>query len=146
MDARQSRSVWSARGFSTAFGRGEEFNAKTQRHKGYDGREGIYPVEPERCDGVFLKLLDSRNSNAVTINPDFGCGEWSGPPSAVLSTLRSSRPRQWHDRRAATEDGLRRTGGIDLCADTMPQALTGSAAEGERPSPLALRDDAEKNR
>jgi hypothetical protein len=79
-----------------------------------DGREGIYPVEPERHDGVFLKLLDARNSNAVTINPGFGCGEWPG--------------------------------GIDLCPDTMPQALTGSAAEGERPAPLALREDAEKNR
>jgi hypothetical protein len=29
-DARQSRSVWSARVFSTAFGRGEEFDAKAQ--------------------------------------------------------------------------------------------------------------------
>jgi Protein of unknown function (DUF2442) len=79
-----------------------------------DGREGIYPVEPERRGGEFLKWLEAKSFNAVTINPDFGCGEWSG--------------------------------GIDLCPDTMPQAMTGSAAEMERPSPLALREDAEKNR
>src|ERR1039458_2543048 len=37
-------------------------------------------------------------------------------------------------------------GGVDLCPDAMHQAMTGSAAEVELPSPLALRDDAEKNR
>ena len=79
-----------------------------------DGLSGIFPVEPERRGGVFLKLLPTGVFNAVTINPDFGCVEWPG--------------------------------GIDLCPDMMHQAMAGSAAEGERPSPLALRDDAEKNR
>ena len=77
-----------------------------------DGLEGIFPVEPERRGGVFLKLLEAKTFNAVTINPDFGCVEWPG--------------------------------GIDLCPDTMYQAMTGSAAEGELSSPLALRDDGEK--
>ena len=79
-----------------------------------DGLEGIYPVEPERRGGVFLKLLEAKTFNAVTINPDFGCVEWPG--------------------------------GIDLCPDTMHQALAGSVAEVELPSPVALRDDAEQNR
>ncbi len=43
-----------------------------------DGLEGVFPVEPERRGGVFLKLLDSETFNAVTINPDFGCVEWPG--------------------------------------------------------------------
>jgi len=33
-DARQARSVWSARGFSTAFGWGEEFDANVSRRQG----------------------------------------------------------------------------------------------------------------
>src|SRR5947209_4539465 len=43
-----------------------------------DGVTGIFPVEPERRGGVFLKLLDARVFNAVFINPDFGCVEWPG--------------------------------------------------------------------
>jgi hypothetical protein len=43
-----------------------------------DGVSGIFPVEPERRGGVFLKLLDAKIFNAVTINPDFGCVEWPG--------------------------------------------------------------------
>jgi hypothetical protein len=43
-----------------------------------DGMSGIFPVEPERRGGVFLKLLDSRVFNAVSVNPDFGCVEWPG--------------------------------------------------------------------
>jgi hypothetical protein len=43
-----------------------------------DGVSGIFPVEPERRGGVFLKLLDERVFNAVTVNPDFGCVEWPG--------------------------------------------------------------------
>ncbi|MBI3850102.1 MAG: DUF2442 domain-containing protein [Verrucomicrobia bacterium] len=77
-----------------------------------DGLEGIYPVEPERRGGVFLKLLEAKTFNAVTINPDFGCVEWPG--------------------------------GIDLCPDTMHQAMTGSAAEVERPSPMALRENSKR--
>ena len=78
-----------------------------------DGLEGIYPVEPERRGGVFLKLLAAKTFNAVTINPDFGCVEWPG--------------------------------GIDLCPDTMHQAMTGAAAEVEQPSPMAMRENAKKN-
>ena len=77
-----------------------------------DGLEGIYPVEPARRGGVFLKLLEAKTFNAVTINPDFGCVEWPG--------------------------------GIDLCPDTMHQAMSGSAAEVELPSPMALREDGKK--
>ena len=79
-----------------------------------DGLEGIYPVEPARRGGVFLKLLEAKTFNAVTINPDFGCVEWPG--------------------------------GIDLCPDTMHQAMTGVEAKVELHSPMALREDAEKNR
>jgi hypothetical protein len=43
-----------------------------------DGFEGVYAVEPRRRGGVFLKLLEPSVFNAVTINPDFGCVEWSG--------------------------------------------------------------------
>jgi len=43
-----------------------------------DGVSGIFPVEPERRGGVFLKLLDARVFNAVNVNPDFGCVEWPG--------------------------------------------------------------------
>jgi hypothetical protein len=43
-----------------------------------DGVSGIFRVEPEHRGGVFLKLLDTRVFNAVTINPDFGCVEWPG--------------------------------------------------------------------
>jgi hypothetical protein len=43
-----------------------------------DGVSGIFPVEPERRGGVFLKLLDAKTFNAVTVNSDFGCVEWPG--------------------------------------------------------------------
>lgn len=72
-----------------------------------EGVEGIFPVEPERRGGVFLKLLDAKTFNAVSVNPDFGCVEWPG--------------------------------GIDLCPDTMHEAMTGVEVE---PEPLALRDEA----
>ena len=39
---------------------------------------GFFSVEPERWGGVFLKLLEPRIFNAVTVNPDFGCVEWPG--------------------------------------------------------------------
>lgn len=76
-----------------------------------DGLEGIYPVEPERRGGVFLKLLEANTFNAVTINSDFGCVEWPG--------------------------------GVDLCSDTMHQAMTG--AEMELHSPAALREEHKKS-
>jgi hypothetical protein len=31
-----------------------------------------------RRGGVFLKLLDARVLNAVSVYPDFGCVEWPG--------------------------------------------------------------------
>src|SRR5208282_6290293 len=74
-----------------------------------DSVSGIFAVEPERHGGVFLKLLDARVFNAVTINPDFGCVEWPG--------------------------------GIDLCPDTVHQAMTGAGADLQ--SSLALREDAQ---
>ncbi len=43
-----------------------------------DGLVGIFPVEPERRGGVFLKLLEPQIFNAVSVNPDFGCVEWPG--------------------------------------------------------------------
>jgi hypothetical protein len=43
-----------------------------------DGVSGIFAVEPEKRGGVFLKLLDDRVFNAVTVNPEFGCVEWPG--------------------------------------------------------------------
>ena len=43
-----------------------------------DGSSGFFDVEPERRGGVFLKLLDAKVFNAVTVNPDFGCVEWPG--------------------------------------------------------------------
>ena len=77
-----------------------------------DGLSGIFPVEPERRGGVFLKLLHTRVFNAVTINPDFGCVEWPG--------------------------------GIDLCPDTMHQAMAGSESELALDSRAALREEAKK--
>jgi Protein of unknown function (DUF2442) len=78
-----------------------------------DGVSGIFPVEPERRGGVFLKLLDAKTFNAVTVNPDFGCVEWPG--------------------------------GIDLCPDTMYQAMTGTAADAELHPPMALREEKKKS-
>jgi len=43
-----------------------------------DGSAGVFAVEPERRGGVFLKLLEPRVFDAVTLNPDFGCVEWPG--------------------------------------------------------------------
>ena len=71
-------------------------------------------VEPKRRGGVFLKLLDAKIFNAVTVNPDFGCVEWPG--------------------------------GVDLCPDTMYQAITGAETEAELQSPMALHEDVEKKR
>jgi hypothetical protein len=78
-----------------------------------DGVSGIFPVEPERRGGVFLKLLDTRVFNAVTVNPDFGCVEWPG--------------------------------GVDLCPDTMHQAMTGSESAAELLAAAALRENAKKS-
>src|ERR1041385_9254952 len=78
-----------------------------------DGLEGIFPVEPERRGGVFLRLLDAKTFDAVTINPDFGCVEWPG--------------------------------GIDLCPDTMHQAMAGAESEASREAASALREEPRGN-
>lgn len=61
-----------------------------------DGVSGIYPVEPARRGGVFLKLLDVRVFDAVTVNPDFGCVEWPGGidlcPDAMHQAMFSFKP------------------------------------------------------
>jgi hypothetical protein len=77
-----------------------------------DGVSGIFPVEPGRRGGVFLKLLDAKVFNAVIVNPDFGCVEWPG--------------------------------GVDLCPDTMHQAMTGTEAEAELHAPMVLREEKKK--
>lgn len=41
-----------------------------------NGLNGIFEVNPARRGGMFLKLLDAKVFNAVTVNPDFGCAEW----------------------------------------------------------------------
>lgn len=43
-----------------------------------DGVSGVFAVDPERRGGVFLKLLEPKVFNAVSVNPDFGCVEWPG--------------------------------------------------------------------
>jgi Protein of unknown function (DUF2442) len=52
-----------------------------------DGVSGIFPVEPERRGGVFLKLLDAKIFNAVAVNPDFGCVEWPGGVDLCPDTM-----------------------------------------------------------
>lgn len=78
-----------------------------------DGLEGIYSVEPERRGGVFLKLLDPKTFNAVTINPDFGCVEWPGGVDLCPDTMH-------HQMRGIESD-------VELPA---------SAARRETPKPL----------
>ena len=78
-----------------------------------DGVSGIFPVEPARRGDVFLKLLDEKVFNDVTINADFGCVEWAG--------------------------------GVDLCPDTMHQAMTGSEPQVDLHAGLALHEDTKKN-
>ncbi len=58
-----------------------------------DGVNGIFPVEPERRGGVFLKLLEARVFNAVTVNPDFGCVEWPGGIDLCPDTMHQSMNR-----------------------------------------------------
>ena len=61
-----------------------------------DGVSGIFAVEPERRGGVFLKLLDAKIFNAVTVNPDFGCVEWPGGIDLCPDTMHAG-----HDRRGS---------------------------------------------
>ena len=77
-----------------------------------DGVSGIFPVEPERLGGVFLKLLDARIFNAVTINPDFGCVEWPGGidlcPDTMHQTMSGSEMEtKFHSTMALREEPKR---------------------------------------
>ena len=60
-----------------------------------DGLAGVFPVEPGRRGGVFLKLLKPQIFNAVVINPDFGCVEWPGGidlcPSAMHEEMAEAK-------------------------------------------------------
>ena len=74
-----------------------------------DGVSGVFPVEPERRGGVFLKLLDARAFNAVTVNPDFGCVEWPGGvdlcPDAMHQAMTGSESEaELHSAVALRED------------------------------------------
>jgi len=78
-----------------------------------DGVSGIFPVEPERRGGVFLKLLDAQVFDAVTINPDFGCVEWPGgidlAPDAMHQALVGSESQaSLHSPAALREDGKKK--------------------------------------
>jgi hypothetical protein len=59
---------------------------------------------------VFLKLLDAKIFNAVTVNPDFGCVEWPGgidlAPDAMHQTMSGSEVEaELHSTMALREDG-----------------------------------------
>ena len=74
-----------------------------------DGVSGIFPVEPERRGGVFLKLLDARVFNAVVVNPDFGCVEWPGGvdlcPDAMHQAMTASESEvELHSAAALREE------------------------------------------
>ena len=73
-----------------------------------DGVSGIFAVEPERRGGVFLKLLDARNFNAVTVNPDFGCVEWPGGidlcPDVMHQALSGTKPERDHPLASALKE------------------------------------------
>jgi hypothetical protein len=75
-----------------------------------DGLAGIFPVEPGRRGGVFLKLLDAKVFNAVTVNPAFGCVEWPDGidlcPDTMHRTMTGSEPETELDSVVALrEDG-----------------------------------------
>lgn len=55
-----------------------------------DGLTGTFAVEPERRGGVFLKLLDPKVFNAVTVNSDFGSVEWQGGVDLCPDTMREA--------------------------------------------------------
>ncbi len=77
-----------------------------------DGVSGVFPVEPERRGGVFLKLLDARVFNTVTINPDFGCVEWPGGvdlcPDALHQAMTGSKSEPALDSAAALRGEARK--------------------------------------
>ena len=67
-----------------------------------DGFKGIFPVEPERRGGVFLKLLEPEIFNAVTVNADFGCVEWPGGidlcPTAMHAKMAETKTPEFAGR------------------------------------------------
>ena len=74
-----------------------------------DGVSGIFSVEPEWRGGVFLKLLDAKIFNAVTVNPDFGCVEWPGGidlcPDTMHQTMTGSESEvELHSTMALREE------------------------------------------
>jgi hypothetical protein len=74
-----------------------------------DGVSGIFDVEPEQRGGVFLKLLDPKVFNAVTVNPDFGCVEWPGgidlAPDAMHQVMTGSESQAALRSAAALREG-----------------------------------------
>jgi len=62
-----------------------------------DEASGIFPVEPQRRGGVFLKLLDEKVFNDVAINADFCCVEWPGGidlcPDAMHQAMTGCEPK-----------------------------------------------------
>jgi hypothetical protein len=75
-----------------------------------DGVTGIFPVEPERRGGVFLKLLDARVFNAVTVNPDFGCVEWPGGVDLCPDTMHQDMTSSLAGGKLASPAALREDG------------------------------------
>ena len=79
-----------------------------------NGVSGIFAVEPARRGGVFLKLLDAKAFNEVTINADFGCVEWPGgidlcPDTMYQSMTGSERKIDPHGELALHEDTKKNT-------------------------------------
>jgi hypothetical protein len=78
-----------------------------------DGVSGIFPVEPQQRGGVFLKLLDDRVFNAVTINPDFGCVEWPGGvdlcPDAMHQAMTGAIPEAQLQSATALREAAKKT-------------------------------------
>jgi hypothetical protein len=65
-----------------------------------------------RLGGVFLKLLDARVFNAVTVNPDFGSVDWPGGvdlcPDALHQAMSGSESEtELHSTAALREDAKR---------------------------------------
>jgi hypothetical protein len=78
-----------------------------------DGLSGIFSVDPARRGGVFLKLLDARVFNAVTVNAEFGCVEWPGGvdlcPDAMHQAMFSFKPDEELHSEAILREGVERT-------------------------------------
>jgi hypothetical protein len=73
-----------------------------------DGLSGVFSVEPERRGGVFLKLVEPRVFDAVTVNPDFGCVEWPGGidlcPDAMHQAMAGTEAQAAQDPAMALRD------------------------------------------